>query len=286
MRFATLALDGKEQAAIRSADRWVPLTLLDPQLHGDLLTLIATGPDAATLADLQQRADKLPSANTIAVTEAVYRPPYRHPRKIWGIGLNYRDHAADLAESAPEQPASFIKGDHTIIGPGDPIVIPRQSERTTAEGELGLIFGRRAARVDASEGLGCLFGVCAILDQTAEDILRLNPRYLTRAKNFPSFFSFGPEVVTVDEFLAHQKLEDVEVATFVDGAEVRRNTVGNMTHGPLELIRFHTQMMTFFPGDLISTGTPGAGVIRPGGTASATVSGLHTLTNPVVGARI
>lgn len=281
LRFATLAIGGVEQAALLVDDHWAPLDLLDPALAGDLLTLIESQPDRDRLAVLRERAGNLNRDRLLARADAVYRPPYRRPRKIWGIGLNYGDHAADLHERAPDQPASFIKGDHTIVGPGDPIVIPSQSRRTTAEAELGLIFGRAARNVRASEGLDYLFGVCAILDQTAEDILQLNPRYLTRAKNFPSFFSFGPEVVTLDEFRAERELDSVEVATIIDGVEVRRNRVGNMTHGPLELISFHTAIMPFYPGDIISTGTPGAGILRHGAVATASVSGLAPLTNPV-----
>ncbi|HVZ13874.1 MAG TPA: fumarylacetoacetate hydrolase family protein [Bauldia sp.] len=278
MRFATLAVDGSEQAAVLVNERWVPLNAIDARLSGDLMALIASEPDGAALSDIGRRAVDIRPA--IPIEAAAYRPPYRHPRKIWGIGLNYGDHAADLAEKTPEQPASFIKADHTIIGPGDDIVIPRQSERTTAEAELGLIFGKVSQSVPAARALDALFGVCVILDQTAEDILRINPRYLTRAKNFPGFFSFGPEVVTMDEFLSDQEIQDVVVATFVDGVEVRRNTIGNMTHGPAELVRFHTDMMPFFPGDIISSGTPGAGLLHDGAVAKATVSGLAPLVNP------
>ena len=282
MRFATLAIDGTEQASLLVGDAWAPLNLVDPTLEGDLLKLIALQPGKLELGELERRARGIGVAKLIAKDGAVYRPPYRHPRKIWGIGLNYQDHAADLHEAAPTQPASFIKGDHTIIGPGDPITIPRQSQRTTAEAELGLIFGRAARDVDPSEALDCLFGVCTILDQTAEDILQLNPRYLTRSKNFPGFFSFGPEVVTLDEFLAGRDLKDVRVTTFIDGAEVRSNTISNMVHSPADLISFHSKVMPFFPGDIISSGTPGAGILRHGAIATAVVSGMEPLVNPVV----
>lgn len=281
MRFATLAIGGTEQAALRVEDSWAPLDLLDPALAGDLLVLITAQPDRDRLAALERRARDLGRADLVARDAALYRPPYRHPRKIWGIGLNYAEHASDLHETAPTQPASFIKGDHTIIGPGDAIEIPPQSHRTTAEAELGLIFGRTARDVDASEALSHLFGFCTVLDQTAEDILEQNPRYLTRAKNFPTFFSFGPEVVTPDEFLAGRGLGEAEVFTEIDGREVRRNVVKNMVHSPADLIAFHTRVMPFFPGDIISSGTPGAGVIHPGAVVTATVSGLAPLVNPV-----
>jgi 2-keto-4-pentenoate hydratase/2-oxohepta-3-ene-1,7-dioic acid hydratase in catechol pathway len=282
MRFATIVVDGAEQAALAChGDRWAPLNRLDRALAGDLLVLIERQPSPEELSALSRQADDLSADDLVDAAQAVYRPPYRHPQKIWGIGLNYRDHAADLFESPPEQPASFIKGNHTIIGPGDEIIIPRQSLRTTAEAELGLIIGRPTSETGVDDALDHVFGVCVVLDQTAEDILALNPRYLTRSKNFPTFFSFGPEVVTLDEFLAGGTLEDVEIATYISGTKIRSNVIGNMTHSPSKLISFHSNMMPFFPGDVISTGTPGAGVLKPGVVAEARVDGIATLTNLV-----
>ncbi|WP_344855515.1 fumarylacetoacetate hydrolase family protein [Amycolatopsis ultiminotia] len=210
-----------------------------------------------------------------------FTAPYRHPRKIWGIGLNYREHAADLSESAPEQPASFIKGDHTIIGPDEPIVVPRQSERTTSEAELGLIIGRLCRDVEESEALDYVWGVTTILDQTAEDILRLNPRFLTRSKNFPSFFCFGPELVPLEEVLRSGPLETLEVSTIVNGTDRRSNTVANMTHRPASLVSFHSKMMPLFPGDIISTGTPGAIVVGDGDRVAASIPRVGQLRTSV-----
>lgn len=283
MRFATLAIDGTEQACLRRTDgHWAPLHRLHPELEGDLLVLLDSGiRQSDAYAGLPDAADRLPAEDTVGDAAANFRPPYRRPRKIWGIGLNYGDHAGDLDEQAPDQPASFIKGDHTIIGPGDEIVLPTQSERTTGEAELGLVMGTETRNVGPNDALDHVFGVCAVLDQTAEDILQLNPRYLTRSKNFPTFFSFGPEVVTLDEFLADRALAETEVCTLLDGAEVRRNRVSNMTHAPADLVSFHSQMMPLYPGDIISTGTPGAVHIRPGDVVECRIPGVGILRNPV-----
>lgn len=282
MKFATLDCEGREQAAVAvDNDRWAPLDEVDRSLRGDMLRLIESEPSAEQLADLHADASGLPGSALIDAASARFRPPYRRPRKIWGIGLNYGEHAVDLSESTPEQPASFIKGDHTIIGPGDDIVLPRQSERVTAEAELGLIIGRGARNVDEASALNYVFGICPILDQTAEDILELNPRYLTRSKNFPTFFSFGPEIVTLDT-LGVGTLADLEVATVIDGAVHRSRNVQLMTHSPEKLISFHSRVMPWYPGDVISTGTPGAAVIRSGAVAEARVGSMAPLVNEVV----
>ncbi len=281
MRFATISADGVNQAAVAAADTWVPLHHIDDSLRGDILVLIGSGLDTDRLAEIQATADQVQNKFRIPFSEATYGPPYRRPRMIWGIGLNYSEHAQDLDEGTPDQPASFIKGDHTVIGPGEDIVIPRASTHTTAEAELGLIIGKTARYVSEAEAMDHVFGVCAILDQTAEDILALNPRYLTRSKNFPTFFSYGPEVVTVDE-LPVDDLAHLSVQTVIDGSTIRKNVVANMTHSPASIIAFHSQMMPLLPGDIISTGTPGAGMLSPGVVAEAHIDGLLPLRNPVI----
>jgi 2-keto-4-pentenoate hydratase/2-oxohepta-3-ene-1,7-dioic acid hydratase in catechol pathway len=286
MRFVTIGTEHGSQAAIALGDgTWAPLELLDPSLAGDMFTLLVREPSNEDLCELHRQALSLPAAQLVKIetsdSPTRFAPPLRRPRKIWGIGLNYREHAADLAAPHPDQPASFMKGDHTIIGPGQPIQLPLQSGRVTAEAELGLVMGRLTRNVTADQALEGVFGVCAVLDQTAEDILALNPRYLTRSKNFPTFFSFGPEVVTLDEFLASSILEEIVVSTILNGEVVRANTIGNMAHSPAELVSFHSYLMPLYPGDIISTGTPGAAVITDGDVAEAHVAGLAHLSNPV-----
>jgi 2-keto-4-pentenoate hydratase/2-oxohepta-3-ene-1,7-dioic acid hydratase in catechol pathway len=236
-----------------------------------------------SLADL---ADAAASADFRDPAGVEFVAPYRHPRKLWGIGLNYLEHAGDLAENVPTEPASFMKGDHTIIGPGDPIPVPSQSHRTTAEAELGLVIGRECYQVEEDEALDYVYGVVPVLDQTAEDILERNPRFLTRSKNFPGFFSFGPTIVGLDAVLGHWgSLDAVEVSTVLNGSVHRSNTVSNMAFSPAFLVSFHSKVMPLYPGDIISTGTPGAAHINPGDTAECCIPGVGTLTNPVIAGR-
>ncbi len=278
MRFATIAVDGTEVAAAAAGGGWLPLPALDPGFSGNLLELIERSDDRDLLGRVSAAAA---AAEAEPIREPAFGPLYRRPHKIWGIGLNYREHAADLSELAPSEPASFIKGDHTIIGPGEAIRLPAQSERVTAEAELGIVIGRTCWQVSEEDALSHVFGFCSILDQTAEDILARNPRFLTRSKNFPTFFSFGPELVTVDELLGSRDLGELSVATWRNGEEARANTIAHMTHGPRKLISFHSQMMPLLPGDVISTGTPGAAVIAPGDTVECRIDGMLPLVNPV-----
>jgi 2-keto-4-pentenoate hydratase/2-oxohepta-3-ene-1,7-dioic acid hydratase in catechol pathway len=226
-----------------------------------------------------------PDASFKPVGDAVFLAPYTSPRKIWGIGLNYTAHADDLAASYPDEPASFMKGEHTIIGPGDPIDLPEQSNRVTAEAELGLVFGKTCSAVEQDRALDYLWGVCPVLDQTAEDILQRNPRFLTRAKNFPGFFSFGA-VTPLHEVIARfGGLADIEVTTAKNGTPYRTNRVANMIFPPELLISFHSKVFPFYPGDLLSTGTPGAVPVEDGDLAQCTIPGVGAIANPVRRAR-
>ena len=212
-----------------------------------------------------------------ALTQPSHAPLYRRPRKIWGIGLNYVEHAGDLSETAPaDEPASFMRPDTTIIGPGEEIRLPEQSSRVTAEAELGLIIGREVRNVSEDEAPSVVAGFTTVLDMTAEDILRRNPRYLTRAKSFDTFFSFGPQLVTPDEI---EDVETLEVSTVLNGEVRRKNTVSNMTFSPWWLVSFHSRIMTLLPGDVISTGTPGAVVVQDGDVAECRITGFEPLSN-------
>lgn len=208
-----------------------------------------------------------------------FAPLYRHPPKIWGIGLNYADHAADLSEKTPTGiPASFMKPDTTIIGPGDTVFIPVQSHKTTAEAELGIIIGRKCRNVDEKDWLSVVAGFTPVIDMTAEDILRKNPRYLTLSKSFDTFFSFGPELVTPDEIT---DMSNLHVATVINGSVHAHNKVANMTFSPAFLVSFLSKAMTLLPGDIISTGTPGAVEINHGDIVACRIDGFMPLINPV-----
>jgi len=280
MHLGTITENGRETAVVIDPDRGVaPAAELADWADGDLLSVIRAG----RVPDLVKAAQDASDEKFRPRAEVRFTAPYRHPRLIWGIGLNYQDHAADLAENVPEEPASFIKGDHTIIGPGDPIPLPPQSERTTSEAEMGIVIGSYCRNVSEDEALDHVLGVVPVLDQTAEDILQRNPRFLTRCKNFPGFFSFGPEIVPLDAVIATAgRLEDIEVSTVVNGTETRTNTVSHMRFSPAFLISFHSKVMPLYPGDIISPGTPGAIHVKPGDVAECRIPGVGTLVNPVV----
>ena len=276
MRLATIRRDEAETAAVVLRDGVLPVDVPGPC---DLFSLL----EGRRLSEVEEWFEGLSGdareRSRIPLEEVVYGSLYRRPRKIWGIGLNYREHAEDLDESSPsDEPASFMRPDTTIIGPGEEIVLPEQSDRVTAEAELAVVIGREAKDVSEEEAPSVVAGFTTVLDMTAEDILRRNPRYLTRAKSFDTFFAFGPQLVTPDE------IEDVgklAVATMLNGEVERSNAVSNMVFSPWSLVSFHSKVMTLLPGDVICTGTPGAVEIRDGDVAGCKITLFETLTNPV-----
>lgn len=281
MRLATIRLGGAETVAVVLPGGALPLGT-EGAGADDLFSLLESG----RFYDLVERLGGLSKAggrdlpgDVIPRERVSYAPLYRRPRKIWGIGLNYAEHASDLSEKPPaEGPASFMKPDTIIIGPGDDIRLPRQSERVTGEAELGIVIGREAKYVPVQDAPSVVAGLTTVLDMTAEDILQKNPRYLTRAKSFDTFFSFGPHLLTPDEV---GEVDALEVATVLNGEVRRKNTVSNMTFSPYRLVSFHSRVMTLLPGDVISTGTPGAVEVRPGDVAECRIGGFGPLVNPV-----
>lgn len=291
MRIATIKNKGVETAVIVQNDFVITFDSLNVKLNKNWPTDV--------LSILQQnRLDEINdwyrnggkdeimtlTGETIPLERAEFGPLYRNPRKIFGIGLNYVDHAADLAEKAPSGiPASFFKPDTTIIGPGATIKIPLQSDGTTAEAELGVIFGKECLDVEREDWLSVVAGFTTIIDMTAEDILRRNPRYLTISKSFESFFSFGPQLVTKDEIEDVMKLK---VATIHNGKVHAENVVSNMTFPPDFLVSYHSKVMKMYPGDIISTGTPRAVHIRHGDRVACRIDGFAPLECPVIDKKV
>lgn len=291
MKIASIKLNGLETACIRRMGKYVPVYRINQRFQldwpADLFSIIVGGKLDQIQGWLDQDQDLIsPVLEELALQEdqVQFAPLYRHPRKIWGIGLNYQQHAEDLSEIAPtSEPASFMKPDTTIIGFGDPIKIPLLSERTTGEAELGLIFGKKCRDVPRQEWKSALAGFTLILDMTAEDILMRNPRNLTQAKSFDTFFSFGPIFYTMDEV---DDFLDLKVRTLLNGQVVAENKISRITF-PLDyLVSYHSRIMTMLPGDIISSGTPGAVKLSHGDRIECQINEFQPLINRVLDLKV
>ena len=241
---------------------------LGTKVPDDLLRIVET--------DTAGQLSGYPGGNEIPLTEVVLRLPYDVPPKIWCIGLNYRTHADDINAVQPEEPGSFMKPASCMIHPGGKIVLPPKHVSTDvdAEGELAIVIGKKCRSVPAAEIGKYVFGYTTTLDLTALDVLSRNPRYLTSAKSMDTFFSFGPVIVTADEI---PDVNQLEVITELNGSVCSRDFVHHMRHLPHELVRFHADFMTLYPGDIISTGCPKGARIKSGDRVRARIEGIGTL---------
>ena len=249
------------------------------QIHVGVLTPegVLPFPSNDLLALIQAGAHPVLAGAPIPLADVTPILPYDVPPKIWCIGLNYHSHALDINAVQPEQPGSFMKPASCMFAPEGEIILPPSavSEDVDAEGELAIIIGKTVKGLASlDEAHDAIFGYTTTLDLTALDVLAKNPRYLTRAKSMDTFFSFGPVIVTKDEIA---NVDDLEVITEHNGTVWSRDFVRNMKHRPLELVRFHSQAMTLYPGDIISTGCPKGARIKSGDTVRARIEGLGTL---------
>ena len=199
--------------------------------------------------------------------------------KVIGIGRNYAAHAAELNNPVPDAPLLFIKPNTAVIGPGEPIVYPPETENLHFEGELAVVIGRICRRVPRDRAAEVILGYTVGNDITARD-LQTSDKQWARAKGFDSFCPLGPWIVT---HLSLDEASDLQVTTTVNGELKQDGRTSDMVQGIAELIEYVSGFTTLLPGDVILTGTPaGVGPLQPGDQVAVTVEGIGTLTNPVV----
>ena len=276
MKLLTFHYSGSQHAGVLVENGVVPILDINSKHHLRLPNSV--------LELIREGVKSIPSSGIAPIPFSKLKPqlPYAVPPKIWCIGLNYKSHAADINAVQPEEPGSFMKPASCMFQPGGDIILPptHLTNDVDAEGELGVIIGKTCRFLEPEQVKDAIFGYTTTLDLTALDVLAKNPRYLTRAKSFDTFFSFGPVIVTADEV---PDVDDLEVVTEHNDAICSRDFVRNMRHRPYELVRFHSQYMTLHPGDLISTGCPKGARIKPGDRVRARIDGVGTTEATVHG---
>ncbi|MFE0681018.1 fumarylacetoacetate hydrolase family protein [Streptomyces sp. NPDC058961] len=266
--------------SVGHAEQWFALS--DIKGYQDVTRISELVRDDADLRSLTESIERQ------AAELAPARPDFEHAATIvdpgsdiWGAGLNYRRHSEDLESEQPRSgPGSYLRPANCLIDNGGYIEIPRQSGRVTAEAELGLVIKTRCKNVDRSEWRSVVAGVTAVLDMTAEDVIRENPRHIPWAKGFDTFCSIGPVLVTLDEF-SDADLASLRIATVRNDETVAAATPADMKFGLDRLVEYFSAGRTLEPGTVICTGTPGAVPLGAGDTVRAVVEHVGTLTHPV-----
>jgi 2-keto-4-pentenoate hydratase/2-oxohepta-3-ene-1,7-dioic acid hydratase in catechol pathway len=197
------------------------------------------------------------------------------PGKIVCVGLNYKDHAAEVAKQLPAEPLLFMKPSTAVLDPGGTIKLPPGVGRVDYEGELAAVIGRRAHRVPRARAWDYVFGLTCVNDVTARDLQNRDSQY-TRCKGFDTFAPIGPCIaVTADG--APRTVE-----TWVNGERRQSSSTAQLIFDLEHLIEFISFVMTLEPGDVISTGTPsGIGPLKDRDVVTVKVEGIGELTNPV-----
>jgi 2-keto-4-pentenoate hydratase/2-oxohepta-3-ene-1,7-dioic acid hydratase in catechol pathway len=197
------------------------------------------------------------------------------PSKIVAIGLNYKDHAAEMGKALPAEPLMFLKPSTAVIGPGDAIRIPGNAGRIDHEAELGVVMAKRASHVPAASALDYVLGLTCLNDVTARELQRKDVQY-TRGKGFDTFAPIGPCVAIGLDSSA------LDIEGSVNGERRQASNTRQLIFSVPEIIAFVSAVMTLLPGDVIATGTPsGVGPLATGDRVTVKIEGIGELSNTV-----
>ena len=196
--------------------------------------------------------------------------------KVIGIGKNYADHAAEMGGEPPAEPLMFLIPNTAVVGPGDPVVMPRQTSEVHYEGELAVVIRRICKDVPPERVKDVIYGYTCANDVTARDLQRADGQW-ARAKGFDTFCPLGPWIET------ELDVSDLSLVTRRDGEVVQDGTTADMVHDVATLVSHASQAFTLLPGDVILTGTPaGVGPVVSGQRVEVEIEGIGTLSNPFI----
>ena len=195
------------------------------------------------------------------------------------IGLNFSDHAAETGATVPPEPIIFMKANSAIVGPNDTVLIPRGSEKTDWEVELGVVIGKTAKYVSEADALDYVAGYCVSHDVSERAFQTERSGQWTKGKSCDTFGPIGPWLVTKDEIADPQ---DLGMWLTVNGKTMQNGSTKTMVYGVANLVSYLSQFMSLHPGDVISTGTPpGVGMgmkppqyLKPGDVVELGIEGL------------
>ncbi len=242
MRLATVrTADGSTAAGRVEGDGYVELGV------PDLVDL---------LADPSWRERAASASGAVRpLADVTYAAAVLRPSKIVCVGLNYRSHILEMGRDLPQYPTLFSKFADTLIGAGDDILRPVETEEFDWECELGVVIGATVRRATAEQAQAAIAGFTVVNDITCRD-WQFRTREWLQGKNWQSSTPVGPVVVTPDELPGGIR-PALDFRTVVDGVTMQDNNTGDLLFDPVALVEYISTMVTLRPGDLIATGTPG-----------------------------
>lgn len=282
MKLATFTQAGHTRIGVVLGDEMVDLIVAAPGLPTEMCAFLAAGPNAMDVA----RTAAESGDGRIALAAVKLEAPVLRPPKILAVGLNYKDHIAETGMQEPEIPIIFNKQSTSVVGPGDPVYRPAESEMLDYEGEFGVIIGRRCRRVPKERAAEVIAGYTIVNDVSVRD-WQLRVPTMTMGKSWDTHCPMGPYLVTADELSDPHKLA---LKTEVNGELRQNSSTAELLFNAFELIEHLSTAFTLEPGDLISTGTPGGvGVamqppkwMKAGDRVRVTIDELGSLENPII----
>ncbi len=251
---------------------------------GDLLSIIAGGADA--MDRVARWAGSPPGGDRHDPATQKLAAPIPRPPKIVCIGLNYRDHAAESNMPIPETPTVFAKFPTAVIGPGQPIILPKASAKPDYEAEFAVVIGKGGRHIPEDRWRDHVFGYTILNDVSARDFQMATSQWMI-GKTFDTFAPIGPAIVTADEV---EDPHDLDISLELSGETLQSSNTSNLIFTIPKLVAYLSSVFTLEPGDIIATGTPG-GVgfarkppryLKPGDECRVRIEGLGELYNPVI----
>ncbi|MCS7253607.1 MAG: fumarylacetoacetate hydrolase family protein [Armatimonadota bacterium] len=291
MRLLTYGDAGEERLAVIVSDRLAADLHLASKgsLPWDAVDFLKGG-YLDDVRKLLERKEELPKHALIELDGVRIGSPVPAPGKVIALGLNYKDHAAELKMELPDEPLLFAKAPTAVCGPYDPIVYPEVTSQLDYEVELAVIMGRRCKDVGEEEALNYVAGYSVFNDVTARDLQAKDKQWF-RGKSCDTFAPMGPYLVTHDEI---GDVHTLRIRLWVNGELRQDSSTSNLIFGIPQIISFISKHMTLLPGDVIATGTPGgvgisrdpSALLKVGDVVEAEVERIGRLHNRVVSPRL
>jgi 2-keto-4-pentenoate hydratase/2-oxohepta-3-ene-1,7-dioic acid hydratase in catechol pathway len=256
-------------------------------LFEDTATILDLSPNGygTALDVISKGITQVAATRKVPLREARLHAPLPNPPRVFAIGLNYRDHAKESGMAIPTTPVVFFKLTTSVIGPGEAIVLPKNSSEPDYEAEFAFVIGKGGYRIPASAWREHVYGYTIVNDVSARDVQFASTQW-SMSKSFPTFCPLGPAIVTADEIADPHQLA---ISLTIDGEQLQNSNTRELVFKIPDLVEHLSSITPLLPGDIVSTGTPpGVGLgrnpkrwLRPGETVTVTVEGLGSLTNPV-----
>jgi 2-keto-4-pentenoate hydratase/2-oxohepta-3-ene-1,7-dioic acid hydratase in catechol pathway len=280
MRFVTLERNGSAEPGVISGSNVISVRGAG---FSTLLAVIEGGPEARRRVEKWLEKPPAEAAAPLASTRLL--APIPRPPKIICVGLNYRDHAIESKMEIPKVPTIFAKFATSVIGPGDAIVLPKNSVKPDYEAEFAFVIGKGGRYIPKERWQEHIFGYTNLNDVSARDYQMATTQWMM-GKTFDTFAPFGPAIVTAEEIPDPHALD---IQMIINGEVLQNSNTSQLIFRIPELIEYLSSVCTLEPGDIVSTGTPsGVGFsrnpprwLRPGDDVVVKISGLGELRNPV-----